>query len=287
MSRVRLLLCTDLDRTLIPNGAQPESPGARQRFAALVAHDDILLAYVSGRDRTLVEEAIHEYALPSPDFVIGDVGTTIYDLREGEWHDWAAWESEIDPDWNGYSHEQLHALHSDLPELTLQEAAKQNRHKVSYYVALTADLKSLLDAMQQRLHAHAINASLIWSIDEAAGVGLLDVLPQRATKLHAVEFLQERLGLPRESTLFAGDSGNDLPVLASAIPSVLVANAMPEVAADALASAAAAGHSAALYLAHGGLLGMNGNYSAGILEGVAHFHPQLVACFSGPLMEVT
>ena len=45
MSRVRLLLCTDLDRTLIPNGAQPESPGARQRFAALVAHDDILLAY--------------------------------------------------------------------------------------------------------------------------------------------------------------------------------------------------------------------------------------------------
>ena len=29
----------------------------------------------------------------------------------------------------------------------------------------------------------------------------------------------------------------------------------------------------ALYLAHGGFLGMNGNYSAGILEGVAHYHP--------------
>jgi len=30
---------------------------------------------------------------------------------------------------------------------------------------------------------------------------------------------------------------------------------------------------ASLYLAHGGLLGMNGNYSAGILEGVVHFIP--------------
>ena len=33
----RLLLCTDLDRTLIPNGPQPESPGARAHFATLAA----------------------------------------------------------------------------------------------------------------------------------------------------------------------------------------------------------------------------------------------------------
>jgi hypothetical protein len=30
----------------------------------------------------------------------------------------------------------------------------------------------------------------------------------------------------------------------------------------------------ALYLAQGGFLGMNGNYSAGILEGIAHYHPE-------------
>ena len=28
-----LLLCTDLDRTLLPNGEQPESPPARALFA--------------------------------------------------------------------------------------------------------------------------------------------------------------------------------------------------------------------------------------------------------------
>ena len=30
-----LLLCTDLDRTLLPNGEQPESPQARTLFARL------------------------------------------------------------------------------------------------------------------------------------------------------------------------------------------------------------------------------------------------------------
>ena len=47
----RLLLCTDLDRTLIPNGPQPESPGARDRFAALAGSPHVVLAYVTGRHR--------------------------------------------------------------------------------------------------------------------------------------------------------------------------------------------------------------------------------------------
>jgi hypothetical protein len=32
---------------------------------------------------------------------------------------------------------------------------------------------------------------------------------------------------------------------------------------------------AAFYLAQGRFLGMNGNYSAGIVEGVAHYHPDI------------
>ena len=45
-----LLLCTDLDRTLIPNGPQPESAQAREHFARFAAHPQVTLAYVSGRD---------------------------------------------------------------------------------------------------------------------------------------------------------------------------------------------------------------------------------------------
>ena len=42
----KILLCTDLDRTLIPNGPHVESPGVRDMFAAFVARDDVQLAYV-------------------------------------------------------------------------------------------------------------------------------------------------------------------------------------------------------------------------------------------------
>lgn len=70
-------------------------------------------------------------------------------------------------------------------------------------------------------------SSLIYSVDEATSTGLQDVLPARATKLHAVEFLMKQQGT-----------------------------------------------TAAFYLARGEFLGMNGNYSAGIIEGVAHYHPR-------------
>jgi hypothetical protein len=54
---------------------------------------------------------------------------------------------------------------------------------------------------------------------------------------------------------------------------VLVANAHSSVRDKAREMAEIAGHSQRLYLARGGYLGMNGNYSAGILEGLAHFFP--------------
>jgi hypothetical protein len=269
----RLLLCTDLDRTLLPNGPQPESPRARERFAALAARPEVTLVYVTGRHLAMVQKAIGNYCLPKPDYVIGDVGTTIYRVNGDAWHVMRDWETAIAPDWAGHDHAALSALFTDLSALRLQELAKQNRYKLSYYVPLYADRTTLLASMQRRLQVHHINAGLIWSVDEPAGIGLLDVLPARATKLHAIEFLMEYLGFGPGETVFAGDSGNDLPVLASHIPAVLVANASEEVREAALAAAAGNGTDRALYLARGGFLGMNGNYSAGVLEGVAHYLP--------------
>jgi HAD superfamily hydrolase (TIGR01484 family) len=267
-----LLLCTDLDRTLLPNGVQPESSRARDLFAGLAARPDVVLAYVTGRHLGLVQRAIGNYRLPLPDFAICDVGTRIYQRTEHGWQPDTGWDTEIDPDFRGLGHRQLHALFADLKALRLQGADRQNRHKLSYFVPLQADIESLLHIMQQRLVAEDVRAELIWSIDEPAGIGLLDVLPASATKLHAVEYLRRALQLDYADCLFAGDSGNDLPVLASAVPAVLVANASEEVREAALHTAREHGHENLLHLARGGLLDMNGNYSAGILEGVAHFH---------------
>ena len=287
MSALRLLLCTDLDRTLLPNGTQPESPQARRLFARLTASPGICLVYVSGRDRALVEKAIKNYRIPTPDFVISDVGTNIYDLREGQWQVWPQWRDEIQSDWRGYEQRQLSGMLRDIGGLRLQELSKQNTFKLSYYVSLLVDQAELHQTLSDRLSELGVDASLVWSVDEPAGVVLLDIVPKRATKLHAVEFLQTYLQISPSATLFAGDSGNDLPVLASAIPSVLVANATPSVSRIAAAAAAEAGCQDALYLARGGFLDMNGNYSAGILEGVAHFHPELLPLFDDRAVDAT
>lgn len=266
----RHLLCTDLDRTLIPNGAQPESPEAMARFKRLVAREDVALAYVSGRHRALIEQAIAEFDLPQPDFAIADVGSTIYRISSGEWRPWEEWDALIAPDWAGLTREELHALLSVFTMLRLQEAEKQGRHKLSYYLPPETDTRVLLDEVDRHLKQAGIRANLIWSVDEARSLGLLDVLPASANKLHAIRFLMSELGFRREDTLFSGDSGNDLDVLLSDVPSVVVANAHADVKARA-----AQADPASLYIAAGGYLGMNGNYSAGILEGVAHYWPEL------------
>lgn len=304
----RLLLCTDLDRTLIPNGVQPASKGAPALFRQLVRREDVTLVYVSGRHRALIEQAICQFDLPVPDFAVADVGSTIYQVTPAGWQPNDAWEAHIAPDWHGFTHDDLCRLLSIFPVLRLQPQAQQNRYKLSYHVALAEDAPNLIRAVDTCLKEAQVQANLIWSIDEPARLGLFDVLPASANKLHAIRFLMQQNGCQddvncgdqsgqkdssnqRNSsnqsepsthsdnncrngmyTLFAGDSGNDLDVLLSGIPAVLVANADAQVK-----SQVASADPNTLYVARGGYLGMNGNYSAGILEGVAHYHPELDA----------
>jgi sucrose-6F-phosphate phosphohydrolase len=269
-----ILICTDLDRTLLPNGEQPESPEARRRFARLVAREQVRLAYVTGRHLALVERAIANYVLPRPDFVIADVGSSLYASAGDCWRRRADWDACFAYEWGDMDHAAIRLLFADMNELQLQEAAKQSRYKLSFYVPLYTDRHKLLPAMQQRLERHRVRASLIWSIDDPAGIALLDVVPESATKFHAIEYLMQREGFTTENTVFAGDSGNDLPVLSSSLRTILVANATGDVREEALQLSAYRGTSDRLYLAKGDFMGMNGNYSAGILEGVAHFLPQ-------------
>jgi sucrose-6-phosphatase len=271
-----LLVCTDLDRTLLPNGPHAESPGARERFARLVAQPWVTLAYVSGRHRALVEQAMSDYQLPLPDFVVGDVGTSVYRIGAAQdWFPMAVQEQEFASDWAGKSHADLKHLLRDLPDLHAQETARQNVYKLSYYVPLAADRAALSAMIRHRLEAAGIHAALIWSTDELLDIGLLDILPECASKLHAVETLMRMNGFNCSNTVFCGDSGNDIEVLASSIPAVLVANAHADVRQLARQLAGESGHGEQLYIAQGGFAGMNGNYSAGILEGIVHYHPEI------------
>ncbi|MCX4187059.1 HAD-IIB family hydrolase [Methylophaga sp. OBS4] len=273
MPEQKLLLCTDMDRTIIPNGFQPEPADARKQFNAFCNRPDVKLVYVTGRHVTLVKQAIKNYALPMPDYAITDVGTKIYQIGKGSWQQMVEWEAEIDQDWHGKTHAQLKQLLKPISELRLQESSKQNTHKLSYYLPLYLDKDSIFARIEACLSDAGVEVSVLWSIDEPKNVGLLDVLPKHATKLHAIEFLQKKLDYALNEVIFAGDSGNDLPVLTSRIQSVLVDNASAEIKQAAVDISRHKGHASALYLAKSDEQDINGNYSAGVLQGVAHFAP--------------
>lgn len=269
----KLLLCCDLDRTVLPNGHAPESTPARPLFRRIAARPELTLAYVSGRDKRLLLEAIETYDIPLPDFAIGDVGTTLYRIEDGQWREDADWAEHIAQDWHGKRAQQLHTLFENIEALRLQEPEKQGRFKLSYYAPSDIDRDALLSRMREPLDRNGIAANLIWSVDEVNDLGLVDVLPQRASKRHAIEFLMQHEGFQLSDTVFAGDSGNDLPVLCSPIRAVLVHNAQQSVREEALAEARAHDSLDRLYLAQGGFYGLNGNYTAGVLEGLAHYQP--------------
>lgn len=275
MSQNKLLLCVDMDRTVIPNGIQPEHPDARRRFNAFCQHPQVTLAYVTGRHHALVKQAIKNYVLPRPDYAITDVGTKIYQVSGNQWQQMSAWETEIAHDWKGHRQPDIKKLIGPMPELLLQEQSKQSSHKLSYYLPLHANKDTVIKSIRATLESNKIDASLIWSIDELKSIGLLDVLPRHATKLHAIEFLQKQLGYSLNEVLFAGDSGNDLPVLSSPIPSVLVANASAEIKRTAQQLAQENDNADSLYIAQAQGVDMNGNYAAGVLEGVWYFMPSL------------
>jgi HAD superfamily hydrolase (TIGR01484 family) len=279
MSR-SILLCTDLDRTLLPNGLQVESPEARPLFRSVAARPEVILAYVSGRSLALQHDAIRRWSLPTPDYAIADVGTTLYRIVDGRWDGIEAWREEIAVDWGDLRSHDLAALLGEPVPLRLQEPERQNEFKLSYYTPPDFDVAAFRQHMDERLDRHGLTqlrVVQIWSVDETRGQGLLDLLPERATKLHAVEFLIDMLGLETGDCMYSGDSGNDLAVLASEVPAVLVGNASAEVRQEAIRRAAEQRNEDALYLARGGLKGMNGNYAAGILEGMVHFMPETAA----------
>jgi len=279
----RLLLCTDLDRTLIPNGPQPESAQARGYLASLVGRPEVTLVFVSGRDRALVEKAITDYQLPCPDFVIGDVGTSIYRVGpKQEWYPLGSWEQQIAVDWGGKSATDLQIILNDIKALRPQESSKQNLFKLSFYVPIGQDTGGLSSIIHQRLESAGVQARLVWSIDEVENTGLLDVLPLRASKLHAIEALMKQQGFDLDNTVFCGDSGNDMEVLISPVAAVLVANGHEDIRCRAVKLARQAGTEKQLYVASGGFLNMNGNYGAGMLEGIAHYYPDTLAWFAQP-----
>lgn len=257
-------LCSDLDRTLIPNGSTPEPEGARRRLGEHLARHAIRLAYVSGRDVGRVLDAIERWGLPVPAFMAADAGTTILRQERGLWQPDEAWTALQSDHWGGRDGDAVHACLHGIDALLAQSSDRQRPFKRSYTVFKGTNLPRLQRLIEERTEAEGLSVATLFSHDPLSDETLLDLVSPVATKRGAVAHMASALSLDTHQVLFAGDSGNDLDALSSDFPAVLVGNADATTRRLACQGVSDGAHPERLYQAHSA-------YAAGILEGLEHF----------------
>ena len=262
------ILATDLDRTLLPNGSWPPDPGAIDLFNELTERHDVLVVYVTGRNLNLAENAIREYGIRYPHVLIGDVGTSIRKYEQGNWMSHGGWEAHVkqtSPRWDAQA---VRDAVTAVDGLSEQEREHCSPFKQSYYVDHDRN-EAILQAVNERVKGK-FDEVIVYSFDSQSGKGLLDFLPQSATKQTALEFIADEFGANKSDVVFCGDSGNDVFPLTAGFSGVLVRNA-DEQLIDSVKLAADANPDLRLYFAKGGFKGLNGFYTSGVIEGAYHY----------------
>lgn len=265
MKHTPRMLASDLDGTLIP----PNLDEARQDeiacFRNAWSRSTLQLAYVTGRDRDLALRGIERFALPLPDLLVCDVGTSVWRRRGecGGFEQDGAYRARMLDALGGARREDIVSAMASLRGLELQEERKQGEFKVSYYVdpERSTRLRSDVDGT---LRPFPVPPKTVWSHDPHSGRILLDLLPRGIAKHTALEHLRIRGGYDAHEIVYAGDSGNDFDAFLSGHPAIVVANAPEELKREVRAEAERTGIADKLYFARS-------PFAAGVLEGCRYF----------------
>lgn len=198
------VLATDLDGTFLGGSAHDR----RTLYDWIEDNRDTVgLIFVTGRDPQFIEGMCAD-GLPWPEYVIGDVGTTIAQVVDGRVTPLSALETEIAKRW-GDAGGQVRAALAAVAGLRVQDT--DFRYRVSYdYDPDTFD-------------------SVAHGIVDALGLDVLvsdnrffDVLPKGISKGPSLRLLADHLGVSHARLLAAGDTLNDFSMLALGLPAVAV-----------------------------------------------------------------
>ena len=205
-----LVLISDIDGTLVDGEPDRE---ALEALGEALAGRDVAFGLASGRRLALVEQAIRDFGLPDPVVLITDVGTEIRYGRQRRVD--RGYQRHVDAGWKPQ------AIRERLDALGLKPQAEENQsaRKLSYIVTSDHDADDARQALEDaRLAAH-----VVWSHGR-----YLDVLPRRAGKGKAIDYLVKKWRLDPNRVAVAGDSGNDLEMLNRRYHGIVVGNHHPE-----------------------------------------------------------
>lgn len=236
----RLLVC-DIDNTLIG-----DQEALEELLAWLEAHrNQIAFGIATGRVLERALRVLTRWNVPQPDVLVTAVGSEIYYGRPNLVFD-TNWARTIDYRWDTLS---LRECLAEVPGIRLQPEQDQREFKLSYFV----DSMEWPGAreIRKRIKEWGLSASLVYSHHE-----FLDLLPIRASKGRAIQYLARRWGFEMDEVLVAGDSGNDADMLRSGALGVVVRN-----------------HSSELRYLRGRdrVHFASASYARGILEGIEHY----------------
>ena len=265
MSIKNRLLATDLDGTFIPSHRTAESGEfqALQRLKRSADEGEISLVYVTGRHIESVLLVMETQSLPQPDWMICDVGTSIYVRNQGSYQIVEDYVTHLNHLTGGVDAQSLRALLQSVPGLTPQEAEKQRQFKLSFYCE-SAVISQCVERIEAILQQRQLPYGLVSSIDPFDGKGLIDVLPKNVDKAYALNWWAAWQGLDPYHIVFAGDSGNDYAALISGFRGILVGNADACLAERLQAHHHQAGTSDRIYFA-------KSIHTAGVLEGCRYY----------------
>jgi sucrose-6F-phosphate phosphohydrolase len=209
------LFSVDLDGTLLGN---PESAQRfKETWERLPDETRPLLAYNSGRSLKDTLSLIAARKLTESDYIIGGVGTEFFDARQNtEVPEFVAQFGE------GWNLDLVEEIVRATPGVERQPPEFLHPYKSSWYLH-RASREQIAD-LRHRLEEAGLQVTVVYS-----SLRHLDVLPLRANKGNALAWLCQRIAVPFDQVLVAGDTGNDSSMfLLPEVKGIVVENAQPE-----------------------------------------------------------
>lgn len=254
-----MLYVTDVDNTILPLDRSKFSSKGLEQWKKRIKEADMKTGYISGRNLEQLRETLKE--LPEPDLLITDVGTRIHHYAGGKWQEDKEFAEFLSNAWQGQTREKVKQALFEVEELREQEPEALSRFKQSYYLDSGYNPQEVLVKIRNSLKEADLESDIRYSVDEAKGVGLIDVLPKNSGKSGAIEFLMRRYELAPDQVIYSGDSGNDVDALISGWRGILVGNARPEIKEEVKEKAPRPEN---VYIAEQ-------YFVSGVLEGFDHF----------------